>query len=76
MSYNYPLRRVIIFFLNKYPINQIIKTKTYLIMEYKVTMLYSNKHIEIYIDNKFSLGIEYNDKMLSINLLFLKIDLF
>ncbi len=45
-------------------------------MEYKVTMLYSNKHIEIYIDNKFSLGIEYNNKMLSINLLFLKIDLF
>jgi hypothetical protein len=45
-------------------------------MKYKVKMLYSNKHIEIYMENQFSLGIEYNDKMLSINLLFLKIDLF
>lgn len=45
-------------------------------MKYKVKMLYSDKHIEIYIDNEFSLGIEYDNKMLSINLLFLKIDLF
>lgn len=42
-------------------------------MKHKVKMLFS---IEIYIENKFSLGIEYNNKMLSINLLFLKIDLF
>ena len=47
-------------------------------IRYKNIMLFKFKHLEIYIDNELSLGVEctHNFSIVSINLLYLKIDLF
>lgn len=45
-------------------------------MNYKVKMLVCVKHLEIYFDNEFAVGLEYSSGIFAINLLFLKINIY
>lgn len=43
--------------------------------KYKVKMLANINHLEIYLDDEFSLGLEYTSGIFCVNILFLKINI-
>lgn len=44
--------------------------------EYKLKMLIKTKHLQVYLENEFAIGIDFVSGIFAINLMFLKINIF